>query len=289
MKPHISSSVLLILVFVTGMTFSGVASASYPDMQRPDSLSIYYKALDLRAEGPYNTILTDRKHSSDRLAPLLLRAFIEKFEPQRLSFVQGVSNSDGKITFWWFLDGFAVKGDAAGFMVSAETFMKENDLGRADSLAEQGRRAYFLSEGKFNYIFELDNFTNYTGGPLCGGGLLLKIEFNSTFLEPLVGDMMKLYPAINCFVLPSKIEAELVKWKFTSISYGGTWENYYTWDADIKCLDEPEAAALNKKLTTLILASGYKFHEESGNTRTFILQDGNSPAFFYLTKDESIS
>lgn len=268
--------------------FSPARYFPIPMEQKPDSLAIYYKMLDLEAEGSYDSFMTGRKHAAGRLAPAVLRQFIERFEPQRISFTQGVSNKDGQISFWWYMNEFAVKGNAAEFTVAAETFLKELDFAATiEQDAGQGLNTWVKTDGPFQYKFVIENIENYTGGPLCGGSISLEVIINSILPEPFIGGMVKLYPAINCYLLPSKIADVIKKRFFSGISYGGTWENYYTWDADIKCLDEPESAMLNKSITEIILDAGYRFHEENNETRTFIYQETGSPSFFYLTKDET--
>jgi hypothetical protein len=282
------------LLLISGPVITAVFSCPLKDIKthamssKPDSLAYYYKIMELKADGAYNNIMAAHKHTSDRLAPKILRLFVERSEPQRISFSQGVDNKDGRISFWWYMNEFAVKGEVGEFTKTIETFMAENDYTEEiDSTVESGIRKYTHRENRLFYEFSVSDFVNYTGGPLCGGNVYLRITIETYLIEPFIGDMLKLYPAIDCPVLPLKVAEELKKRKFTNLSYGGTWENYYTWYADVKCLDESEAEMLNKTITKIILASGYRFHEEKDDIRTFIFQEGGSSSFFYIQNDET--
>lgn len=254
---------------------------------KTDSLAYYYQLMDLRADGFYQEILIKLKHADDRIAPSSLRYFFEKTEPQRLSYIQGVDNQDGKLSFWWFFSEYAVKGEADAFSTSIEQFMKEQGFILCDSLAEEADQlCYTMIEDGLTYTFRIESPESYTGGPLCGSSILYEVVINSILSEPQIQNITKLYPAVYCNVLPMKVEKEIKKRQFVSISYGGTWEHYYTWNVDIKCLDDIEAGMLLKELSKLVLSAGYRFQEESGATRSFILRDFTNPAYIYLTKQD---
>jgi hypothetical protein len=235
--------------------------------------------MDLKSDGAYSQTMNKLKHAEERVAPLVLRQFVERFEPQRMSLVQGVMNENGSISFWWFMEEFALQGNTEEFLTSAAAFFQEQDYQASENSNEM---TYQKEDGKLTYTATLSDFVNYTGGPLCGGTVQFRITINTNLVEPTLGEILKVYPAVNSFVLPEKVEKAILKQKFYYVSYGGTWEHYYHWSSEIICADEAEAEMLGKSLTSLLLGSGYKFHEEKEETRSFIFKDTESVSFFYI-------
>ncbi len=240
----------------------------------------------MACDGAYRDLLIKARHRDDRLAPPFLRMFVEHFEPSRFSFSQGIDNKDGSLSFWWFMDGFSLKGEAGDVMASVMNYWTEASYKRLDD-REDGRMCFEYEEDKILFTFEMNPFVNYTGGPGCGGSVFFRLTILTYLQEPDVKTIQKLYPPVACQVLPRKLEKELEGRLFKSISFGGTWENYYTWNLDVKCPDEAEAESLGKTLTRLLIEAGYKFVEERESTRTFNFSDAFGTSFFYLTNDGS--
>lgn len=269
--------------------FKFVATANITNMHiKDDSIGYYYKMMDLRAEGQYNNIMTAHKHPSDRLVPEILEFFIEKFEPQRISFSQGVNYNDTVISFYWYMNEFAVEADADTFNEQAAAFLLGQEFISINKLAHTDqKRTFMYFNGNLTYKFELENFVNYTGGKLCGGNVYISITINSPLQRPLVGEILKLYPSICCPFINSKITKEIKKLPFSSISYGGTWEQYYCWDVEIICTDQTALNSLNKAILDIIIKLGYLFNSETGNSQVYYSNLGNTPSFIYITKQEN--
>ena len=253
---------------------------------KPDSLQYYIERMDLLADGVYSETMKKLKHADHRVAPLILRQFVERYEPQRMSFEQGVENENGTISLWWFMSEFALKADVSEFLASAETFFQEQDYVAAENAGEN-TKSYEKADGKLLYAVTLEDFSNYTGGPLCGGTVIFKITINTNLMAPTLGEILKAYPAVNSFVLPEKVEKSILKHTFAQVSYGGTWENYYSWNTQIICADQTEAEMLGKTVTSLLLDAGYVFHEEKDQTRSFMYKGDLGISFFHITVNDS--
>jgi hypothetical protein len=256
--------------------------------QKDDSLAIYYKRMELACEGRFNEIMIDKKHPNGRLAPEILRFFIEKFEPRRITFSQGVNeDNNGMLHFYWFINEFAVEGEVGKFFDEAkEFFIDQKYLLQQAPDSINGQKIFLFNSNNLIFKFTLENFSNYTGGPLCGGSVSLDITLETRLPETTIENILKLYSSINCYSLPSKILDQFKKQTFSNISYGGTWEQYYSWDVDVKCADEASLAELNKSVVSEMIKIGFKLYKNEDKLLSYELNNGDNSSYIYISREE---
>jgi hypothetical protein len=258
------------------------------------TMEYFIKTLDLQATGKYNEILVEGKHRTDRVAPDVVRGFIEGIEITRFSLTQGAKFEDGKATLWWFISDFGAKGKPEEVLASIQDIFKTFGLMAQEPVEdEDGWKEYsFVKEtDEMKWFIKMKELDRFIGSkePMCGGDVICNITFREPIAQPAVGEMVESYPQIACPALPGEVLDYLKDKKVEHMSYGGTWEWYYTWGVTIPAGEETAAEKMLNDVAGIIGNLGFEVWKEEEGRVTYQRQGlvGETSSFMDLEIDDS--
>jgi hypothetical protein len=286
--------IMIIVACVVVVSCVEKNGSSEGEMEK-STMEYFIKKLDLKAAGAYKDILIERKHKTDRIAPDVIRGFIEEIEVTRFSFKQGVKFEEGKATLWWFISDFGAKGKPEDVMVAVRSLLEKHGFNTQEPIVdENGWEEYrFVKEtDEVDYLVKMKELDRFIGSkePMCGGDVICDITWKEDLPRQTVAGMIALYPEIACPELPSEVLNYVKEKEISHMSYGGTWERYYTWGVAIPVGDEKGAAAMAQDIAEIIGKLGFSLWREEDNENTYQRKGTGSetPSFMDLEIDGSL-
>jgi hypothetical protein len=257
------------------------------------TMEYFIKTLDLKATGKYRDILIERKHKTDRIAPDAVRGFIEEIEITRFAFKQGAKFENEKATLWWFVSEFGAKGKPGNVIAEIKKVFEAQGFTALDPVEdEHGWKEFsFVKEtDEMQFVIKTKELEPFVGSkePMCGGDIIFDIAYRKPVQPSTVSGMIKLYPQIACPELPAEVLNYVNEHKIVHMSYGGTWERYYTWSVAISAEDEKAAENMLGDVEEIIGGLGYSLWKEEGGIKTYQRQGsgGETPSFMDLEIDK---
>jgi hypothetical protein len=273
----------------------GERNTSSEGKMEEGSMEYFIKTLDLKATGKYKEILVDGKHKTDRVAPDVVRGFVEGIEITRFSLTQGVKFEDGKATLWWFISDFGAKGKPEEVMASIQDIFKTYGFTAQEPVEDENgwkEFSFVKEENGLDYLIKMKELDRFIGSkePTCGGDVICDITYKSTLPQTTVAEMIRLYPQIACPELPLEVLEYIKGQKVAHMSYGGTWERYYTWGVTIPEGDETAAKKMLNNVAGIIEDLGFKVWKEEDGRITYQRQGlaGETSSFMDLEADSSL-
>ncbi len=277
------------------LTSCGDKNRSSEVKMEAGTMESFIKKLDLEVEGKYKEILVERKHRTDRAAPAAVRAFVEDIEPTRFSLKQGVKFEDENATFWWFISDFGAKGKPEEVMEHIHNLFADHGFNALEPQEDaDGWKEYTFAQEKdgMRFLIKIKELDRFVGSkePMCGGDIIFNITFLHASLQPTISEVTEDYPEVACPALPKEVFDHLKDKKVKHMSYGGTWEWYYTWNAGISAEDEKAAEKLLADVTGIIGELGFDLWDEEDGKKTYQRKalPGETASFMTLEIDGSL-
>ena len=231
--------------------------------------------------------LKNSKHDVNIALTYELATFLAKLTPFRFDIKYGIQYYDNKISFWWFISEFGIKGNNVDGINKITEILEK--LGFKHQKIMQNQYGYneyhydkndeFLTHHLF--IEGLENFDG-TKEEKCGGSLSYNIQVNIPTSEDKLSEILTFYPKIKCKSLPNELFELFKNKKISYIGYGGTWYRYYTWNIKISLANNPN---LLSDIQKILSSLKYKLYQENKNHFTY-KSSGNHTSFIYLSLKE---
>lgn len=252
------------------------------------SLEKAVNKLELTTNEQFKKKMTDNKHKSHFLLPQHLYTFIDSFPPFRFSFSNSMDFQDGKVILTWFFSEYALEGNQQGRNEEIAQFLKNDEFTKEEADGDFSMK-YTKEEGFFSTRFIMLDLVNYEGGDreMCGGTLVYSIELSSKIKPVKINEALEVLPSLQFEFFPKKLYAIIADLPFTNITYGGTWQRYYTWSVSIPYSNPLKQKVDLKMFKDELEDEGFEIVEEQENKITYRSTDHIGGSWFYITVEEN--
>ena len=279
----------LLIPLVVVLCLLAKAGYTVPMPAERDSLQAWMTWMDLAADGSYGRMMQEFRHPDGRQAPLLLREFLATTEPLKMQFAQGVETDEGTLVFWWEMKDAWFPWSADSLVLLTRQYFREKEYPLAEETSSSVWQLDY-STGFRHISFQLDGIESH--GHRSSARVYLALRFGP-LNEPLsLKELLSFYPALSVEGLPPALQKLLEKLSFSHLSYGGSWDRYYSWDLRIPAGATDDPAALRLRVIKLIRDYGYVFQrqsEEGSDIFRLVLSDNTRLILLHMEDDGGLS
>jgi hypothetical protein len=255
---------------------------------KPGSFKKAIEKLELKTSEGFEKLMNSNKHKSHFLLPQQLLCFIDSFPPFRFSFSNSIDFQDDKYRLTWFFSEYALEGNEEEVSETIKSFMEK--AGFTEKEAEGDFSMKYLKSGeKYSTEFMLLDLVNFTGGKgsKCGGTLVFSIELSDIIKPAKISEVLEALPSLKFESFPKAVYSLIEGQGFSNITYGGTWQRYYTWSVSL-----PYQSTIKLKVDLQLIKSelqtdGFEIDEEKGGEITYRSTDHIGGSWFYITVEEN--
>lgn len=280
--------IIIFLLCLSGGGWIHATEGYFPQTPsgKTDSLTAFIQWMDLGEGGNYAALMSAGKHPSGRLAPAVFRDLMEVVEPRRMTFHQGLDVEEGKTTFWWTVDDFSVNLGADTLMFHIEEFFKSKEWERLEINSGKVLQ-YSLAQGSRSSSFRCWQIRYDREKKLTSGSFTFEVSLLLSIPAPLLETLQKSYPGVFAPEFPASVMKVIGKKTFLHLSYGGTWDRYYIWSAELPCQTAENLEETRKLLIKAILSAGFVFYEEKEGVTCFRKATTDNLSLLKMSRQEN--
>lgn len=241
-------SQIMITGFVLTLLFIftiNIENGNCTELSPAGAIKKLLKAAEVGTDYKFRLFLESYTHRKDMTAPKNLRTFLASMPVFRSDYnLAYQKNHDSTTLIWWFNDT-AMKGSAIEMMELMKQQMLRQGFKQTKSDNEDVD-CYSLESKGILYEVRIKQPGNFTGSkfPACGTQIIWKaiLRERSSYLS--LKQLLAAMPILKDSRIDQEIYDSLSEQKIASLSIGGTWSMYYTWQAEL--MPDPGQDLLHK-------------------------------------------
>ncbi|MBN2153077.1 MAG: hypothetical protein JW839_16615 [Candidatus Lokiarchaeota archaeon] len=241
-------------------------------------------AARVSSDGAFEAMLVAAKHEPAVQAPEAFRAVLRAVGPFRFGLSCGYVHKDRGIQAFWYLSDYGARGtpdEMTGRIIASldgAGFSRCNDDPSNGIEMERHR-------GPARESCKIQRVARFTGSKEArsGGHLVYEVELEGADPPLTVEDAVAAWPALACDDLPPAFEEYLYPLPASEVSKGGTWTQYYDWNA-VVAPEGRDTSLVFIDLQAIAEENGYLLDHEDRGTMTYF-RGKSDPPVVYLSKE----
>jgi hypothetical protein len=279
---------LQIVIFVVAFNFVSLFNVCASNETKEGVMKSMITRCRIGTDEDFAKIIADFKHAPSVVASEEFRTLVKALAPFRMDLHPGIEWKNKRLVFYWFIGEFGVKKPAADVLALFSETLSTLGFKTSASGADRNSKAeYTKTAGDVVYRVRLERLERFIGTstPSSGGTFSYEIENTKDVEEPLLEDVLKAYPSLECPEMIPEIFEFFRKQPVRNVSYGGTWTQYYSFDIDAEYKDEKAAKEAYDTLIKKVTALGFALEREDRGVLTY-MKAGSSAPVLYLALEK---